>query len=85
MENVKNSIDAAIEADERKPILDEDWFEEADAYIGTKLVQRGRPKADKTKKLVSLRLDRDVVDWFKQSGAKWQTRINDELRKAAGL
>ncbi len=85
MENVKNFIDAAIEADEPKPILDEDWFEEADAYIGTKIVQRGRPKADRTKKLVSLRLDQEVIDWFKQSGAKWQTRINDELRKAAGL
>lgn len=85
MENVKDTTAAAAKADESKPILDEDWFEEADAFIGTKLVQRGRPKAEQTKKLVSLRLDQEVVDWFKRSGPKWQTRINDELRKAAGL
>jgi uncharacterized protein (DUF4415 family) len=85
MENVKDTTVAATKADESKPVLDEDWFEEADAYIGTKLVQRGRPKSEQTKKLVSLRLDKDVVDWFKQAGPKWQTRINDELRKAAGI
>ncbi len=85
MENAKNSTDTAIEADDDIPILDEDWFEEADVYVGTKLVRRGRPKAEVPKKLVSLRLDQEVIDWFKQSGAKWQTRINDELRKAAGL
>ncbi|WP_340317265.1 BrnA antitoxin family protein [Rhizorhabdus argentea] len=85
MENVKDTTVAATIADESKPVLDEDWFEEADAYIGTKLVQRGRPKSERTKKLVSLRLDQDVVDWFKRAGPKWQTRINDELRKAAGI
>ena len=85
MENGKYSTVTASEADDDIPILDEDWFEEADMYVGTKLVRRGRPKAEKTKKLVSLRLDQEVIDWFKQSGAKWQTRINDELRKAAGL
>ncbi|KKC26487.1 BrnA antitoxin family protein [Sphingomonas sp. SRS2] len=85
MENVKDTNAAAAKADESKPVLGEDWFEEADAYIGAKLVQRGRPKAEATKKLVSLRLDQEVIDWFKDSGPRWQTRINDELRKAAGL
>jgi uncharacterized protein (DUF4415 family) len=71
--------------DEIKPELDDDWFAEADAYIGTKRVRRGRPKAANPKQPVSLRLDRDVLDWFKRNGEGWQTRINDELRKAAGL
>ena len=28
------------------------------------------------KQLVSLRIDRDVLDWFKQQGKGYQTRIN---------
>ncbi len=75
----------ANDPDEIKPELDDDWFAEADAYIGTKLVRRGRPKAANPKQPVSLRLDRDVLDWFKRNGEGWQTRINDELRKVAGL
>lgn len=85
MEKVKDTTVAATKADERKPVLDEDWFAEADAYIGTKLVQRGRPKAERPKKPVSLRLDQEVVDWFKQSGPGWQSRMNQALRKAAKL
>ena len=75
----------ASDPDEIKPELDDDWFAEADAFVGTALVRRGRPKADNPKQPVSLRLDREVIDWFKRKGDGWQTRINDELRKAAGL
>jgi uncharacterized protein (DUF4415 family) len=32
------------------------------------------------KKLLSLRLDSDVVDWFKQQGPGYQARINAVLR-----
>lgn len=67
------------------PPVGRDWFEGADHYRGDKLVRRGRPKAENPKKAVSLRLDPDVVDWFKNRGPGWQTRINDELRKIAGL
>jgi uncharacterized protein (DUF4415 family) len=70
---------------ETKPELGDDWFAEADAYVGARLVRRGRPKSDNPKQPVSLRLDPDVIDWFKQKGAGWQSRINEELRKAAGL
>ena len=72
-------------ADEVRPELDEAWFAEADAFVGTTLVRRGRPKAAVSKQPVSLRLDPDVVDWFKRGGDGWQTRINNELRKVAGL
>lgn len=71
--------------DEIKPELDAGWFEEADAFVGTRLIRRGRPPADNPKRAVSLRLDPDVIEWFKRSGPGWQTRINEELRKAAGL
>ena len=41
--------------------------------------------AKPTKKLVSLRIDPDVLDKFKAGGVGWQSRMNDALRKAAGL
>jgi uncharacterized protein (DUF4415 family) len=34
--------------------------------------------------MVSLRLDRDILDHFQEAGAGWQERINDVLRKAIG-
>jgi uncharacterized protein (DUF4415 family) len=83
--NDKISKQLANDPIEIKPELDDDWFAEADAYIGTRLVRRGRPRAENPKQPVSLRLDRDVLDWFKRNGDGWQTRINEELRKAAGL
>lgn len=45
---------------------------------------RGRQKAP-TKQMVTLRLDPDVVEAFRAKGVGWQRRMNDALRKAAGL
>jgi uncharacterized DUF497 family protein len=42
---------------------------------------RGKQKQP-TKVLVSLRLERDVVDRLRASGRGWQSRANDMLRKA---
>jgi uncharacterized protein (DUF4415 family) len=36
------------------------------------------------KELVSLRIDHDVLEYFREGGPGWQDRINDALRKAAG-
>ena len=36
------------------------------------------------KELVSLRMDQDVLEYFREGGAGWQDRINEALRKAAG-
>ena len=47
---------------------------------------RGRPPmGEAPKEQVSLRLDRDVVNWFRTSGKGWQTRMNEALRKVAGV
>lgn len=45
----------------------------------------GRPPALFVKVSQTLRLDQDVISAFKASGVGWQTRMNDALRKAAGL
>lgn len=43
---------------------------------------RGKQKAP-TKQLVSLRLDRSVVEAFKAEGTGWQSRMNEALKQAA--
>ena len=45
----------------------------------------GRPRSDNRKKAVSLRLDPDVVEFYRSKGPGWQSRINDDLRRAAHL
>ena len=41
----------------------------------------GRPKLVNTKKSTTIRLDAEVLDYFKSQGKGWQTRINDILQK----
>jgi uncharacterized protein (DUF4415 family) len=42
------------------------------------------PAVPGAKEMVSLRIDRDVLDFFQEDGPGWQERINAALRKAAG-
>jgi uncharacterized protein (DUF4415 family) len=42
-------------------------------------------RSDDPKQHVTLRLDPDVVEHYRASGAGWQRRINDVLRRAAHL
>jgi uncharacterized protein (DUF4415 family) len=42
------------------------------------------PSLPGAKELVSLRIDRDVLDHFQEAGQGWQERINAALRSAAG-
>ncbi len=42
------------------------------------------PSIPGAKETVSLRIDRDVLDFFQEDGPGWQDRINEALRKAAG-
>jgi uncharacterized protein (DUF4415 family) len=53
---------------------------EADAdHIVRGVVRRGlMPQAPKT--AISLRVDQDVLEWFKTQGPGYQTRINAVLR-----
>lgn len=51
------------------------------AYQKGTLRRRGRPAKDVKKEVVSLRLDPDVIAAFRATGAGWQSRINQLLRK----
>ena len=79
----KNKLDmptAWVDPDDAPELTDE-WFDKADLKLGDKIIRRGRPPSS-TKSLVSLRLDKDVLEKFRATGAGWQTRINEVLRKA---
>lgn len=43
------------------------------------IAKDGPAPAGRAKKLISLRLDQDVIDAFRATGKGWQSRINDAL------
>jgi uncharacterized protein (DUF4415 family) len=49
------------------------------------VVAEKRPAIPISKEQVSLKLDSDLIAHFQEDGPGWQERINDALRKAAGL
>ena len=56
------------------------WTED---MLGAPVLKRGRgPQTAPTKVLTSLRLDADILEFFKSQGAGYQSRINAALRRA---
>lgn len=45
------------------------------------LTKRGRPKSQNPKKPTTIRLNPEVIDFFKSKGKGWQTQINDVLQE----
>jgi uncharacterized protein (DUF4415 family) len=43
-----------------------------------------KPSLPGAKEMVTLRIDRDALDFFQEDGPGWQDRINEALSKAAG-
>jgi uncharacterized protein (DUF4415 family) len=86
----KKSISASkwIDPDDA-PHLDRDWFERAEIREGEQLIRPARPggrsKKAAPKEAVNIRLDPDVLAHFRATGPGWRPRINEALRKAAGL
>lgn len=74
-------LNALMPAFDDVPELDDDFFERADLYHGSKLIKKGRPKQDTHKQTTTLRLDQDVLAFFKKDGKGYQTRINQALRE----
>jgi len=52
---------------------------------GIRFLGRGRPELLIKKKAINIRLDPDLLTYFKSKGPGWQTLINETLRKAVGL
>ena len=71
----------------RRPRTLNDARTEAEATFKkiTAKVAKGPPKENAipgVKEQVTLRIDQDVLDYFRESGPGWQDRINEALRKA---
>jgi len=61
------------------PELNDEFFEKADLYEGTKLIRRGRPAGNSVKEQLTIRFDKDILEAFRSTGSGWQTRMNDAL------
>jgi uncharacterized protein (DUF4415 family) len=72
--------------DRRRPTSTRDLAEAAFKKATTKPADLPPPRAaiPHAKEMVSLRLDRDILDHFQSEGPGWQDRINDALRKLIG-
>ena len=63
-------IREAVEDDPDTHFLDEDWFEAA-TFVN--------PSAEKER--ISIRLDEDILEFFRSQGRGYQSRINKVLRE----
>jgi uncharacterized protein (DUF4415 family) len=73
----------------RRPRTLHDARTEAEAAFKKVTAKVAEPPPKKTavpgvKEQVTLRIDQDVLEHFRDGGSGWQDRINDALRKAAG-
>lgn len=91
-ENKNTTRKAWVDPDDA-PELPPEFFAQAEIAEGGKIIRPatgtlkrvGRPKADRTKVSLNLRLDPEVIEFFRATGDGWQSRMNMALRKAAGL
>ena len=82
-----------IDSDDAPPLTAE-VLAHAEHSVGGKVMRRaggtyakaGRPPVGEEPKVqISLRLDSDIIDYFRKDGPGWQTRMNAALRKIAGI
>ena len=59
------------------------FFREADLYQGDQLIRRGRgrQKLASRKVLLSVPYSPEVVTYFRQTGERWQSRMDAVLRE----
>ena len=69
--------------DTRRPLTSRDLAEAAFKKVTAKPADLPpkRPAIPNAKEMVSLRIDRDILDHFQADGPGWQDRINDALRR----
>jgi uncharacterized protein (DUF4415 family) len=72
MKRLRTLPDASVVRDGDAPEWTPEMFGRAVARKGLKPVPR--------KALLSLRIDSDVIDWFRSQGAGYQSRMNALLR-----
>ncbi len=79
--NANSDVTATFWTDpDDAPELDQDFFERADEYEGSRLLRRGKPPASPGRARTTTCIDDDIIAGFSASGPGWQTRMNDILR-----
>jgi uncharacterized protein (DUF4415 family) len=90
----EKSKSSSSSSSKRKPWVDPDdapeWTDDmvarAEIREGDKIIRRGRPPLGaKSKGVVTIRLDADVLESYRALGAGWQTQVNADLRRARKL
>ena len=61
-------------------VADPDTYE-LDEVEASNLRRVGRPQAEVTKERITIRLSRDVTEYFRRSGRGWQTRMDEALQE----
>jgi uncharacterized protein (DUF4415 family) len=69
-EKTDEQIRKDVESDPDAYFLDEDWFEAA-TFVN--------PSAEKER--ISIRIDKDILEFFRSGGRGYQSRINKVLRE----
>ena len=74
------------ETKRRRPLNAIDAAEAMFRPVPAKVPEPARPATvPGARELVSLRIDADVLAHFQEGGPGWQDRLNQALRRAAGL
>ena len=63
------------------PQITDKWIAEANLYHGKKLVRRGRPAGSGQKTQTTVRISKDVLEFFRATGPGWQTRLDNALKR----
>jgi len=77
-ENKRSTKQEWVDPDDAPDLSTPYWQE----IIGAEEVTRGRPKIPNPKISTTLRLDVEVIEYFRSGGPGWQSRINAALREA---
>lgn len=75
-------VDLPYEANDEASV--QSFWEEATAHQGVESfrAKRGRPRKPESdrKEQIALRVDADVLAWYRELGAGWQTKMNAVLK-----
>ncbi len=77
------SVSAWTDPDDA-PELTQAMLDGGQLSVGGVVLRPGRKPGPYPKDLISLRVDRDVLEKLRALGPGWQTRVNEMLRKMVG-
>ena len=75
MNENEHSTQQGLDRDDAPDLSGDGWPEK----FAKAAVRRGRPRVAKPKVSTTIRLSPDVIEYFKQGGRGWQTRIDQAL------